>query len=112
MNWPLRRLILSSFANIYAGAVTGLPVKDATGGFKCFNTKVLKSIDLAKIKSEGYSFQIEMNFITWCKGFRISEIPIVFNDRTVGESKMSKKIIFEAVKMVPILKWRKITKQL
>jgi len=107
VNWPLRRLFLSSAANIYARIITGMPVNDATGGFKCWHRKVLESIDLDRITSEGYSFQIEMNFHTWCKDFSIKEVSIVFTDRTVGESKMSKRIIFEAVRMVPILKIRK-----
>jgi dolichol-phosphate mannosyltransferase len=108
VNWPLRRLILSYAANLYAQIITGLPIKDATGGFKCFRGRVLETIDLSKITSEGYSFQIEMNFISWVKGFKIKEIPITFSDRTVGESKMSKGIIFEAIYMVPLLKLRKI----
>ena len=108
VNWPLRRLILSYAANLYAQIITGLPIKDATGGFKCFRGRVLETIDLSKITSEGYSFQIEMNFISWVKGFKIKEIPIIFSDRTVGESKMSKRIIFEAIYMVPLLKLRKI----
>ncbi len=108
VNWPLRRLILSYAANLYAQIITGLPIKDATGGFKCFKSRVLETIDLSKITSEGYSFQIEMNFISWVKGFKIKEIPIIFSDRTVGESKMSKGIIFEAIYMVPLLKLRKI----
>ena len=107
VNWPLRRLILSYAANLYAQIITGLPIKDATGGFKCFRGRVLETIDLSKITSEGYSFQIEMNFISWVKGFKIKEIPIIFSDRTVGESKMSKGIIFEAIYMVPLLKLRK-----
>ena len=108
VNWPLRRLILSYAANLYAQIITGLPIKDATGGFKCFRGRVLETIDLSKITSEGYSFQIEMSFISWVKGFKIKEIPIIFSDRTVGESKMSKGIIFEAIYMVPLLKLRKI----
>ena len=108
INWPLSRLILSYFANIYSKLITGLPIKDSTGGFKCFNIKVLKSIDFNKIKSNGYSFQIEMNFLTWIKKFEIKEIPIIFNDRTVGESKMSRKIIFEAIYMVPFLRIKKL----
>ena len=112
VNWPLRRLILSYAANLYAQLITGLPIKDATGGFKCFRGRVLETIDLSKIKSEGYSFQIEMNFISWIKGFKIKEIPIVFSDRTVGESKMSRGIILEAIYMVPFLKLKKIFKLL
>jgi dolichol-phosphate mannosyltransferase len=108
VNWPLRRLFLSYFANVYSKIITGLPIKDSTGGFKCFNINVLKSIDLDNIKSSGYSFQIEMNFISWVKGFSINEIPIIFCDRTVGESKMSRKIIIEAIYMVPLLRLKKI----
>ena len=108
VNWPLRRLFLSYFANVYSKIITGLPIKDSTGGFKCFNINVLKSIDLDNIKSSGYSFQIEMNFISWVKGYCIEEIPIIFCDRTVGESKMSKKIIIEAVYMVPLLRIKKL----
>jgi len=108
VNWPLRRLILSYLANFYAQIITGLPIKDATGGFKCFRARVLESIDFSKITSTGYSFQIEMNFIAWVSGFKIKEVPIIFSDRTVGESKMSRRIIFEAIYMVPLLKLRKI----
>ena len=108
VNWPLRRLILSYGANFYAQIITGLPIKDSTGGFKCFRSRVLESIDLSKITSEGYSFQIEMNFISWAKGFKIKEIPIIFADRTVGYSKMSRGIILEAIYMVPLFKLRKI----
>jgi len=100
VNWPLSRLILSYGANLYTKIITGIPVKDSTGGFKCFRNSVLKSLDLDKIKSNGYAFQIEVNFKVWKKGFRIKEIPIIFVDRTEGESKMSKKIIREAVFMV------------
>lgn len=102
VNWPMGRLFMSYSANIYARAVTGLPVFDATGGFKCFRRKVLESIDLDDVRSNGYAFQIEMSFRAWKKGFRIVEIPIVFTDRTHGSSKMSKKIVREAVWMV----WR------
>ena len=97
INWPMTRLILSYGANVYARMVTGLPVADATGGFKAFRRKVLESIDLTRVESEGYAFQIEMSFRAWKKGFHLAEIPIVFVDRTLGESKMSKKIIREAV---------------
>ncbi len=100
VNWPLRRLMLSYFANIYSRTITGIPVKDCTGGFKCFRRKALESINLNKIKSNGYSFQIEMNFKTWKNGFRIIEIPIIFVDRVFGHSKMSKSIVYEAVFMV------------
>jgi len=100
INWPMRRLMLSYFANSYTRFVTGLPVRDATGGFKCFRRKVLESIDLDSIKSNGYAFQIEMTFKAHKKGFRIVEIPIIFVDRFHGTSKMSKKIVREAVLMV------------
>jgi len=108
VNWPLSRLILSYGANIYSKIITGLPIKDSTGGFKCFRIEVLKSINLDIIKSSGYSFQIEMNFISWVKGYKIKEIPIIFIDREVGKSKMSKSIIFEAIYMVPYLRFKKI----
>lgn len=100
INWPMRRLLLSYFANSYTRFVTGLPVRDATGGFKCFRRKVLESINLDEIKSNGYAFQIEMTFKAYKKGFRIAEIPIIFIDRHQGSSKMSKKIVREAVLMV------------
>lgn len=105
VNWPITRLVLSYSANIYARAITGLPLYDATGGFKCFRREVLEAIDLDRVHSNGYAFQIEMSFRAWKKGFRIREIPIVFVDRTEGESKMSKKIVREAVWMVWRLRW-------
>ena len=105
VNWPISRLFLSYSANIYARRVTGLRVFDATGGFKCFRRRVLESIDLGDVKSNGYAFQIEMTYRAWKKGFRIVEIPIVFVDRTEGSSKMSKKIVREAVWMVWRLRW-------
>jgi dolichol-phosphate mannosyltransferase len=105
VNWPMARLILSYSANIYARFVTGLPLFDATGGFKCFRRRVLAAIDLDDVRSNGYAFQIEMSFRAWRKGFRIVEIPIVFVDRTEGESKMSKRIVREAVWMVWRLRW-------
>jgi len=100
INWPLRRLLLSSFANLYTRVITGMPVHDATGGFKCFRRKVLEAIDLDRVKSNGYAFQIEMSFKAWKKGFKLKEIPIIFVDRVKGKSKMSKKIVREAVTMV------------
>lgn len=112
VNWPMSRLLLSYFANIYARAVTGLQLFDSTGGFKCFRRKVLESIDLTAVKSNGYAFQIEMSFRAWKKGFRIVEIPIVFVDRTEGESKMSKRIVREAVWMVWRLRWWALTGKL
>lgn len=105
VNWPMGRLFLSYSANIYARRVTGLQIFDSTGGFKCFRRRVLESIDLDDIKSNGYAFQIEMTVRAWKKGFRIMEIPIVFVDRTEGSSKMSKKIVREAVWMVWRLRW-------
>lgn len=109
VNWPMSRLLLSYAANIYARAVTGLPLFDSTGGFKCFRRKVLEAIDLNAVKSNGYAFQIEMSFRAWKKGFRIVEIPIVFVDRTEGESKMSRRIVREAVWMVWRLRWWALT---
>jgi dolichol-phosphate mannosyltransferase len=97
VNWPITRLLLSYFANVYARVVTGLPLFDATGGFKAFRREVLQAIALDRVESEGYAFQIEMSMRAWKRGFRIGEIPIVFVDRTTGESKMSKRIIREAV---------------
>ncbi len=100
MNWPLSRLFLSVGANIYTRLVTGMPLKDATGGFKCFRRDVLKCLPLDKIKSDGYSFQIEVNFHVWKRGFKIKEIPIIFVDRRSGTSKMSRRIIWEAAFLV------------
>ena len=105
VNWPMTRLILSYCANLYARAVTGLPVYDATGGFKCFRRSVLEAIDLGQVRSNGYAFQIEMSFRAWKRNFRIAEIPIVFVDRTEGTSKMSQSIVREAVWMVWRLRW-------
>lgn len=97
VNWPIGRLLLSYFANVYARWVTGLPIADATGGFKCFRSEVLAALDLHRVESNGYAFQIEMSFRAWKRGFRIGEIPITFVDRDIGESKMSKRIVREAV---------------
>lgn len=108
INWPLRRLLLSSFANLYTRIITGMPVKDGTSGFKCFRREVLESFDLDAIHSNGYSFQIEMSFKAWKKGFRLTEIPITFVDRVQGASKMSKKIVYEAVFMVWKLRLKSI----
>ena len=100
VNWPMTRLLLSYGANIYAKLITGNKLFDATGGFKCFRRRVLEAIELDKVGSNGYAFQIEMSFRAKRKGFKIVEIPIVFVDRTDGESKMSGKIVREAVWMV------------
>jgi len=108
VNWPLRRLVLSVGANIYARLVTGMPIKDSTGGFKCFRRHVLEALPLDRIRSDGYSFQIEMNYHCWKRGFRIKEIPILFVDRQVGVSKMSKRIILEAMWVVWSLRLRRI----
>lgn len=108
VNWPLRRVILSVGANIYARLVTGMPIKDSTGGFKCFRREVLEALPLPGIKSGGYSFQIEMNYHCWKRNYRIKEIPIMFVDRQVGVSKMSKRIIWEAMWMVWALRFRRI----
>ena len=109
VNWPMSRLFLSYAANIYARGVTGLPIFDATGGFKCFRRNVLESIDLSSVKSNGYAFQIEMSFRAWKRGYRLVEIPIIFVDRTEGVSKMSKKIVREAIWMVWRLRWWSLT---
>jgi len=108
VNWPLSRLILSYFANLYARVIIGVPIKDLTGGFKCISSNVLNTINLDDIKSEGYSFQIELNFLAWNNNFKIKEIPIIFTDRAHGNSKMSKFVIFEAIYMVPYLFFKKI----
>jgi dolichol-phosphate mannosyltransferase len=100
VNWPLKRLILSMGASLYTRIITGMPLKDATSGFKCFRKEVIKSIDLDKIHSNGYSFQIEMHYKTWKKKFRIKEMPIIFTDRIDGHSKMGKAIVREAIFMV------------
>ncbi|HLU69492.1 MAG TPA: polyprenol monophosphomannose synthase [Fibrobacteria bacterium] len=97
VNWPMSRLLLSYFANMYARWITGIPVRDATGGFKCFRAEALRKLDLDGISSGGYSFQIEVNYKLWKKGCRIREIPIIFKDRTMGTSKMSGGIIREAL---------------
>ena len=109
VNWPIGRLVMSYLANIYARSVTRLPVFDATGGFKAFRRKVLEGIDLNAVHSNGYAFQIEMSYRAWKRGFKIKEIPIVFHDRTLGQSKMSKQIVREAIWMVWRLRWQAIT---
>ncbi len=107
VNWPLSRLMLSYFANIYARWVTGLSAYDVTGGFKAIKLKVLKSIDLNKISSNGYAFQIEMNYIFNKKGFTIAEVPIIFADREGGVSKMSRRIVLEAIFKIWLYRFRK-----
>lgn len=108
VNWSISRLLLSYFASVYVRSITGLPVHDPTGGYKCFRRRVLESLRLDLIRSNGYSFQIEMNFYVWRAGFKIKEIPIIFIDRRAGKSKMSKKIIYEAIWGV----WRLFFKKL
>jgi len=112
VNWPLGRLVLSKAASIYTRMITGMPVSDPTGGYKCFRVSTLEALDLDRVKSQGYSFQIEMNYRVWKKGFVISEIPIVFVDRTVGKSKMTRKNIVEAIWIVWWLKALSITGRL
>ena len=97
VNWDMYRLLLSYFASKYVRFITGLPIQDSTAGFKCYTRKVLETIELDKIKFVGYAFQIEMKFTTWKYGFKITEVPIIFTDRTLGESKMSGNIIKEAL---------------
>ena len=97
VNWPMKRVLLSYFASIYVKFVTGLPIHDSTAGFVCYKRKVLETIKLNKIKFVGYAFQIEMKFKAWKHGFNIKEVSVIFTDRTLGESKMSKTIITEAV---------------
>ena len=105
VNWPMGRLVLSYCANIYARWLTGLRIWDLTGGFKCFRRRVLEAIDLSQVRSNGYAFQIEMSVRAWRKGFTLKEIPIVFVDRTEGQSKMNRSIVREAVWMVPRLRF-------
>ncbi len=108
INWPMSRLLLSYYANKYARIATGLRLADSTSGFKCFARRVLETIDLDRVGSTGYTFQIEMNFRAWKKGFRIGEVPIVFTDRRLGESKMSGAIVREAVWRVWALRLRSL----
>jgi dolichol-phosphate mannosyltransferase len=112
INWPMSRLLLSIGANQYARWITGLPIEDSTGGFKCFRRPVLEAIDLDRVRSNGYSFQIEMSFRAWKKGFRLVEIPIVFTDRVEGQSKMNKRIVREAIWMVWWLRVKSLAGQL
>jgi dolichol-phosphate mannosyltransferase len=106
VNWPLNRLIISKMGNWYAELVTGLPLTDVTAGYKCFRRELLEQFDLDDLHSNGYSFQIEMSYKVWKQGFRIKEIPIVFVDRTIGESKITYGIVWEAVWRVWALKFK------
>jgi dolichol-phosphate mannosyltransferase len=108
VNWPIRRLFLSYFANIYTRIVTGMSVHDTTAGFACYDVTKLSLINLDKVKSNGYSFQIEMKFKYYKKKFKIKEIPILFIDRRAGNSKMSKKVVYEAFYIVWKLKLKSI----
>jgi dolichol-phosphate mannosyltransferase len=112
LNWPISRLLLSYSANVYTRIMTGLPIYDATGGYKCYRRAVLEAIDLDRIKSNGYAFQIEMTYKAWKKGFRIVEIPITFLDRRQGTSKMSKHIVYEAIFMLWKLRFQSIFRKL
>jgi dolichol-phosphate mannosyltransferase len=112
VNWPLRRLILSYCANLYARSVTGIPIKDTTAGFKCIHRRVLETIDLDNIKSNGYAFQIELHFRAWKAGFSLKEVSIIFREREEGVSKMSKAIVREAIWRVWSLKLRSLTGKL
>jgi dolichol-phosphate mannosyltransferase len=96
VNWPIGRVIMSYYASAYVRLITGMPVRDATAGFKCYRRKVLETIDLDKIKFYGYAFQIEMKFAAWTCGFKLKEVPIIFTDRKEGQSKMSSAIFGEA----------------
>ena len=107
VRWPMERLLLSYFGNYYVRKLTRLPVRDTTGGFKCWRRETLEAIDLDQVRSNGYSFQIEMTYRAWCKGARILEVPIIFMDREVGVSKMSKRIGLEALWIVWELKFRR-----
>ncbi len=111
VNWPIGRILLSYYASRYVSIVTGMRIKDATAGFKCYRRRVLESIDLDRIKFKGYAFQIEMKFISWKHGFKIIEIPIIFTNRQVGSSKMSGGIFNEALWGVIGMKLRSLTKK-
>ncbi len=96
INWPLSRLVLSYGAGVYTRAITGMPIRDVTAGFKCFHRTVLETLDLSRVTSNGYAFQVEMHYRTWREGFEVQEVPVVFTERTEGQSKMSKAIVREA----------------
>jgi dolichol-phosphate mannosyltransferase len=111
VNWPMSRVLLSYFASVYVRFVTGMPIQDATAGFKCYKRETLAGIDFSKIHFVGYAFQIEMKFIAWRKGLTLKEVPVIFTDRTEGTSKMSSGIIKEAIFGVMKLKiWSWFTK--
>jgi len=108
VNWPMNRVLVSYFASIYIQIITGMPIRDATAGFKCYHRQVLETIDLDRIRFVGYAFQIEMKFTTWMYNFKIKEVPIIFTNRTKGESKMSTRIFWEAFTGVIRMKLRSI----
>jgi dolichol-phosphate mannosyltransferase len=112
VNWPLNRVLMSYFASVYVRFITGMKIHDATAGFICYRREVLETIDLDKIKFTGYAFQIEMKYRTFINNFKITEVPIIFTDRTKGESKMSNAIIKEAIFGVIMLRVRKIFNRL
>lgn len=97
LNWPLNRLFISMFGSWYARTITGMPVRDATGGFNCWHRRVLEAVGLDRVRSNGYAFQIELKYRAYRKGFTLKEIPILFTERDEGDSKMSKRIVREAV---------------
>ena len=111
-NWPMSRLLVSYFGSFYARTITRMPVRDATGGFNCWHRRVLKSLQLDRVRSNGYAFQIELKFRAWCKGFTFTEVPILFRERDSGESKMSKRIVREAVWRVWWLKFQQVFRRL
>ena len=111
VNWPLKRVLLSYYASVYVRIITGMNIKDATAGFKCYKRKVLETIELDKIRFVGYAFQIEMKFTAWKYRFKIKEVPITFTDRIEGMSKMSGNIIKEAALGVVELKWKSFSKK-
>jgi len=110
VNWPITRVLMSYFASVYVRIVTGMPIYDTTAGFKCYRREALDAIDLDRIRFTGYAFQIEMKFTVWKLGYKIKEIPIIFTDRTKGESKMSKRIFKEAVLGIIRMKIKSIFK--
>ncbi len=112
VNWPMSRLLLSYFANIYTRLVTGMTIRDTTSGYKCFRREVLENIELDEVRSDGYAFQIEMNFRCWRKGYRIREIPIIFVDRRSGTSKLSQGVINEAVWVVWWLRLQRLLRRI
>lgn len=111
-NWPMSRLLVSYFGSWYARTITRMPVRDATGGFNCWHRRVLERVRLDRVRSTGYAFQIELKFRAWCRGFSFTEVPILFTERDSGESKMSKRIVREAVWRVWWLKFQQIFRRL